>query len=361
MERKLDDIETVQGDYDMVALDKVMNCDEVNQCIASKVQHLKYTPGVVFCTSVDHAKEVAKFLRKAGKKAISISYKTSDFTKKKIFQMLKEGRIQFLTNAIKLSEGFDFPPIQTIILARPTRSPVLYKQMIGRGLRKADGKHECIVMEFSGNDEKMIRWEDIDENSTFQSTSIQEKKSKDEALGHYRSVFRSPKVKVINVRVSPFDFYECYMQRVIHYRQLYRYAPFEDGFLVMELHKKSTPSRASVYNFWTHMFFWKERYVSFYQYCEPYYLYYREYGHEVVEADKILHYFMEKQPGGMGRWYPSETEQMRTYQKKLLPNFKGNARVAEMSIEEYCIKKAVDKYVVTKKVPLNLSELLTIA
>lgn len=360
MERKLDDIETVQGDYDIVALEKVMNCPEVNECIANRARHLKYLPGVVFCTSVDHAKEVAKSLRKVGKKAISISYKTSEPVKKKIFQMLKEGRIDFLTNAIKLSEGFDFPPIQTVILARPTRSPVLYKQMIGRGLRKADGKHECIVMEFAGNDEKMIRWEDIDENATFQSTSPAEQKSKEEAFNSYRSIFRSPKVKVVNVRVSPFDFYECYMQRVIHYRKTYRYSPFEDGFLVMELHKKSTKSRMSVYNFYVNMFFWKERYQSFYQFCEPAYLWWEECGHEVTDSDKMMLYFMNKQAHVMGRWYPSDTESMRAYQKKHLPNFKGNARTAEMAIEEYFIKKAIDKYVITKKVPLNLNELMTL-
>lgn len=360
MERKLDDIETVQGDYNMVALDKVMNCDQVNQCIANKALHLNYLPGIVFCTSVEHAKEVAKALRKVGKKAISISYKTSETAKKRIFQLLKEGRIEFLTNAVKLAEGFDFPALQTVILARPTRSPVLYKQMIGRGLRKADGKHECIVMEFAGNDEKMIRWEDIDENSTFQSTSTEEKHSKEDALSKYKCLFRSPKVNVINVRVSPFDFYECYLQRVVHYKKMFRYAPFEDGFIVMEIHKKSTPARVTVHNFFTHMFLWKERYVSFYQYCEPAYLYWQEYGHEMVVADKMMFYFMNKQAHVMGRWYPSETESMRTYQKKLIPSFKGNARTAEMAIEEYCIKKSIDKYITTKKIPLNLNELMTV-
>lgn len=360
MERKLDEIETVQGDYDIVALDKVMNCDQVNQCIANRAVHLNYLPGIVFCTSVDHAKKVAKSLRKVGKKAISISYKTSESTKKRIFEMLKAGKIEFLTNAVKLAEGFDFPAIQTVILARPTRSPVLYKQMIGRGLRKADGKHECIVMEFAGNDEKMIKWEDIDENSTFQCSSTDEKHSKEDALSKYRSTFRSPKVNVINVRVSPFDFYECYLQRIVHYKKLFRYAPYEDGFLVVEIHKKPTPARVTVYNFYFHMFLWKERYVSFYQYCEPAYLYWQEFGHEMVVADKMLIYFMNKQAHVMGRWYPSDTESMRAYQRKLLPGFKGNARTAEMAIEEYSIKKSIDKYVIPKKIPLNLNELMLV-
>lgn len=357
MERKLDDIETFQGDYDVNALEKVMNCETVNQCIANKVLHLNYLPGIVFCTSVNHAKEVAKCLRKVGKKAISISYKTSEKTKKRIFSLLKAGRIDFLTNATKLSEGFDFPAIQTVVLARPTRSPVLYKQMIGRGLRKADGKHECIVMEFAGNDEKMIKWEDIDENSTFQSTSTEQKRSKEEALNRYRSIFFSPKVNIINVRVSSFDFYECYLQRIIYYRKIYRYAPFEDGFLVVEIQKTCT-GRFLTYNFYCYMFLWNKRYVSFYQYGEPYHLFWQESGHDLWYLDRMIFYFMNKQPEPMGRWYPSDTESIRGYQKNFLPNFKGNARTAEMAIEELCVRKVIDKYVIPKKVPLNLNELM---
>ena len=75
-------------------------------------------------------------LREEKRKSISVSYKTSKKTLGHYHRMLQRGRIDFITNAIKLSEGFDHPPIQSVILARPTRSPVLYKQMIGRGLEK---------------------------------------------------------------------------------------------------------------------------------------------------------------------------------------------------------------------------------
>ena len=180
IKKSLENVDSSQGDYDLQQLDKIMNCDSINDVVVERCENLSKTPAIVFCTSVDHARILAKKLREKKRKAISVSYKTSKRALKIIYKWLYEGRIEFITNAVKLSEGFDYPPIQSIILVRPTRSPVLYKQMIGRGLRNFPGKYDCFVLEFSGNDPKMICWDDIDENSTFQSTTLKEKKSREE-------------------------------------------------------------------------------------------------------------------------------------------------------------------------------------
>ena len=135
MSKSLSEIEMQQGDYDLQQLERVMNCDSVNDMIVEKCKFLQKTPSIIFTTSVDHAEKISKKLRENGRKAISVSYRTSKKTLSIIFKMLQRGSIDFITNAVKLSEGFDYPALKGVILARPTRSPVLYKQMIGRGLR----------------------------------------------------------------------------------------------------------------------------------------------------------------------------------------------------------------------------------
>ena len=68
----------------------------------------------------------------------------------KMLADFKSGRIRALTNANVLTTGFDAPGIDLIAMLRPTMSPGLYVQMAGRGLRIADGKTDCLVLDFAG-------------------------------------------------------------------------------------------------------------------------------------------------------------------------------------------------------------------
>jgi DNA repair protein RadD len=60
-----------------------------------------------------------------------------------------------------LTVGFDFPELDTIIIARPTLSLALYMQMIGRGIRKAEGKKDCAIVDLCGNYNRFGKIEDI--------------------------------------------------------------------------------------------------------------------------------------------------------------------------------------------------------
>lgn len=358
MKKSLQEIETHQGDYDISQLDKVMNCEEINNLVAEKCQNLGKTPGIVFCTSVDHAQEIAKKLRQKKRKAISISYKTTKKTLDRIFDLLRQGRIEFITNAIKLSEGFDHPAISSIIIARPTRSPVLYKQMIGRGLRKYSNKRDCFVLEFTSNDPKMMRWEDIDENSTFQTETIEEKKSREQALAVYRQRFQNGNLKVLDVRISPFTFYECYVRRIFKYKKIYYIVVFQEGFSVI----KGKPVNIKGYIDkmiipFAYIFFWKKE-------LEQFYLWKDGYGpiSKNIETYDSLPLGVEKYAIGqkMGKWYPSEEETINQKQKYFIKQHdikieKGtSARKAEMIIEEYIIKKIIDKYISTDELENSL-------
>lgn len=348
IKKSLSEIETKQGDYDIHELDKIMNCAAVNEVIAERCHHFKNVPCIIFCTSVDHAKKIAILLRQKKRKAISVSYKNSDQASKKIIDLFKEGKIEFLTNAIKLSEGFDHPSIKSVVIARPTRSPVLYKQMIGRGLRKHPSKSECYVIEFGGNDEKMIVWEDIDENCTFQCSTQTEQKNQKEALNFYKSKFFASNIKILNVRISAFNFYECLMRRVIKYKKIFTYIPDSDGFHLLETrmevyrdHKKCAVMEK--FSLFGYICLWKETYKSFFVWnCGPLW---ESGGTRDIINNQIAYYASKQANGSLGKWYPSEEEPMTHRQSSFLkfPQ-KMNARKAEFFIEDAAIKSAISKY-----------------
>ncbi len=355
-DKDLSDIEMKQGDYDISKLDRVMNCDEINDLVVEKCSNIQKTPGLIFCTSVDHARKIAKRLRKKGKKAISVSYLTPKKTLAKIFQLLYQNKIHYITNAVKLSEGFDHPPIQAIIIARPTRSPVLYKQMIGRGLRNFKNKKECLVVEFTGNDDKMMRWENIDENATFQSYSASDNKSFEEALSIYKTKFPSPNVRVLNVRISPFNFYECYIQRKVKYGKDFIYYPGNNGFEVFKLIAAKDNWQKCPAHFGIYMYavFWKEPYKSFYIWSEgdP------SGASNTCTREKVIGWIEKVASDAQintKRWYPSEEGDIAPSQKSMLKTtIKMNARKAEMFIEDAAIKEAIKKY----WIPNNLEKVL---
>lgn len=347
MNKSLSEIDMQQGDYDLQQLEKVMNCDSVNDIIVEKCKFLQKTPSIIFTTSVDHAEKLSKKLRENGRKAISVSYKTSKRTLSIIFRMLQRGSIDFITNAVKLSEGFDFPALKGVILARPTRSPVLYKQMIGRGLRNYPGKFDCYVLEFTSNDPKMMRWEDLDETATFQSSTEKQKRSYQEAKNHYLGLFnKSSNIKVIDVRVSPFEFYECKIRRVVKGKDCY-FVPFTEGFCYCRI----APHRMNgyvLYDLYATMLFWHKKYESFYVWDVPDVLMTAQGPREKRELILGPQFYAEANK--FSKWYPSDLQAISREQKLLMKKMEINflkmksSRKAEMEIEDKSISMAIDQY-----------------
>lgn len=75
---------------------------------------------------------------------------TTTSERKRIYDDFEAGRIQGYVNAMVLTEGFDEPAIDCVVVARPTQSAALYQQMIGRGLRPFPGKEDCLVLDVVG-------------------------------------------------------------------------------------------------------------------------------------------------------------------------------------------------------------------
>jgi DNA repair protein RadD len=102
---------------------------------------------VVFASGVAHSLHLRDEFRRAGVLAEHLDGETAIEERDKILADLAAGTVEIVTNAMVLVEGFDCPNIGCLVLARPTRSLGLHRQMVGRGLRPASGKTDCLILD----------------------------------------------------------------------------------------------------------------------------------------------------------------------------------------------------------------------
>jgi superfamily II DNA or RNA helicase/HKD family nuclease len=142
------------GKYDASALSALITSNTIrNQRVLkelnSKLPELGAMKALVFCVSVDHAQQVAKDFSAAGVKTKSVTASTEN--RNLVIQELRTGQIQAITTVDVFNEGVDIPEVDTIVLLRPTESPVIFLQQIGRGLRRFPGKEHVLVLDFIGS------------------------------------------------------------------------------------------------------------------------------------------------------------------------------------------------------------------
>ncbi|MFJ3706809.1 DEAD/DEAH box helicase [Streptomyces sp. NPDC090053] len=110
-------------------------------------------PVLVFATSVSHAKFLAAKLNDQHISAAAVDSATSSTDRRNRIAAFRSGRTRVLTNYGVLSQGFDAPATRAVVVARPTYSPNIYQQMIGRGLRgpRNGGKETCLILNVRDN------------------------------------------------------------------------------------------------------------------------------------------------------------------------------------------------------------------
>ena len=104
---------------------------------------------VFFCVDVEHCKRVSESLRQNGICAPCITGKTKSDERDRILADFQSGKLRAICNVNVLTEGFDAPHIDCIVLLRPTLSAGLFSQMVGRGLRISPSKLDCLVLDFA--------------------------------------------------------------------------------------------------------------------------------------------------------------------------------------------------------------------
>jgi DNA repair protein RadD len=156
-ELKLDvtGVKKTAGEYNAKELEARVNTDLNNYEAVREILKIADATGrksvIVFCAGVEHAHSVADMFNELGQRVGTIVGTTPPETRARIIELFRSGELRFVTNANVLTTGFDAPGVDIVALLRPTMSPTLYVQMVGRGMRVAEGKEDCLVLDFAGN------------------------------------------------------------------------------------------------------------------------------------------------------------------------------------------------------------------
>ena len=107
---------------------------------------------LVFCAGVHHAEQVAAALRDlTGQEVGLVTGETHAMERQRVLSDFRNGTLRWCVNVDVLTTGFDAPGIDAVAVLRATMSPGLFAQIVGRGLRIAEGKTDCLILDFGGN------------------------------------------------------------------------------------------------------------------------------------------------------------------------------------------------------------------
>jgi ATP-dependent helicase IRC3 len=152
------DVKVIGEDYEQELAGKIMAADNATEIIVDQwKKHAANRKTMMFASSVHQARESAKAFQKAGISAAWASGATPKKDRDEIIKRFKEGKIKVLVNCALWTEGFDVPEVNCVIMAKPTKSDSIYLQCVGRGLRLAEGKTDCLIMDFVPEDEREFR------------------------------------------------------------------------------------------------------------------------------------------------------------------------------------------------------------
>lgn len=145
------DVRTSGDDYVVSELAKVTDREDLVEATCSEIVQLARSRRrwLVFAVTVAHAEHVRDALQRRGVLAEVVSADTPKHERAALIAAFRQGRIKCLVNVAVLTTGFDVPEVDFIALLRATKSPVLYVQIAGRGMRIANGKTDCLWADFT--------------------------------------------------------------------------------------------------------------------------------------------------------------------------------------------------------------------
>jgi DNA repair protein RadD len=150
----LDSVGVRAGEYASNDLELASDVDKINEAVAADVKRALdagRTSALVFGTSVAHAKRLRNALQVIGVSSETITGDTPREERDALIGLFKARSLRCITSCDVLTTGFDAPVVDVLALVRPTMSPSLYVQMVGRGMRIADGKADCLLLDYGGN------------------------------------------------------------------------------------------------------------------------------------------------------------------------------------------------------------------
>ncbi len=154
------DVATRGGEFVEKQLQEAADKEAITRAAVTEIVDTGYRENrstwIIFTTGIAHTEHVTEMLRDAfGIRAAAVHSKMPSATRDANIAALQRGDITALVNSNILTTGFDCAKIDLLAVLRPTKSPVLWVQMLGRGTRPSPGKTDCLVLDFAGNTRRL--------------------------------------------------------------------------------------------------------------------------------------------------------------------------------------------------------------
>lgn len=153
VEIDITDIAMKAGDFDEKSAQAAANHDEIHKAVVSECIRYGHDrkKWLVFSAGVDNGHKIAKMFNAAGIPTIMLSGNDSMDHRQEHEKLYEEGKLRCLVNCGLYGRGWDSPEVDLIAIARPTQSTRWWIQALLRGTRKAEGKTNCLILDFAGN------------------------------------------------------------------------------------------------------------------------------------------------------------------------------------------------------------------
>jgi DNA repair protein RadD len=188
-----------QGEFVASELETVMSAEDlVSRACEEIAQYGKDRRSwLIFACGVKHAEIVATKLSSMGITSATITGETDKDVRRDTIKKFREGGLRVLLNIQCLTVGFDAPATDLVVMLRPTKSPRLYVQMVGRGLRVSPSKKDTMILDLSGN---ISRHGPID---TLNERIKNKKKSDKEGVAPTKTCPKCQEIVAAGVRLCP--------------------------------------------------------------------------------------------------------------------------------------------------------------
>ncbi len=138
---------------------RFLTCDERVKHILDRTLYYGYSgdrvKGLIFCSTVQECEALSNAFNRSGLRTVALSGSdTQDAREAAVARLVQDDNdnaLDYILSVDIFNEGVDVPEINQVVLLRPTESPIIFVQQLGRGLRKAPGKDYVVVLDFIGN------------------------------------------------------------------------------------------------------------------------------------------------------------------------------------------------------------------
>ena len=144
------------GDFiDSEVAEMLMEAHAPEVAVRAYNEHAAGRKTIIFTPTVAVAHAMADEFTRSGIKAAAVDGQMDIEERRDILHRFSQGEIRVVANCQVLTEGYDEPSVDCVMIARPTRSRVMYTQMIGRGTRLYPGKTDLLVLDLGGNTDRL--------------------------------------------------------------------------------------------------------------------------------------------------------------------------------------------------------------